>query len=128
MFTRDRICLDLFGIGSTMVQMHSVYTGPVRNWNGTVPYGITFISGPFWYQIVDLILTRSSKSRVNTKFIRTNFVPVPNGSSSVLKKLERNTSVLLLSAFLCEHLSKKCKNEQKNELWNFNNCCPNLNF
>ena len=36
-FTRDPIRSDPFGTGSTMVRIHSVYTGPVRNWNGTVP-------------------------------------------------------------------------------------------
>ena len=45
-FTRDWIRSDPFGIGSTMVLIHSVYTAPVRNWNGTVPYGIALISGP----------------------------------------------------------------------------------
>ena len=56
-FTRDQICLDpyAFGIGSTVGRIHSVYMGPVRNWTGTVPCRITFISGPIWYQIVDLI-------------------------------------------------------------------------
>ena len=29
MFTPDRICSDPFGIGSTLVWIHSVYTGPV---------------------------------------------------------------------------------------------------
>ena len=40
-FTRDRICSDPFGIGSTMVRIHSVYIGPVRNWNCTAQYWIT---------------------------------------------------------------------------------------
>ena len=65
------------------VRIHSVYTGPVINWNGTVPHRITFISGSIWYQIADPILTGSTRSRVNTRFIRTTFVPVPNGSGSV---------------------------------------------
>ena len=82
-FTRDQICSDPFGIGSTMVRIHSVYTGPIRNWNGTVPYGITFISGLIWYQIAVPICTGSTRSRVNTRLIRTNFVPVPNGSGLV---------------------------------------------
>ena len=79
-FTRDRICSDLFGIKSTMVRIHSVYMGPVRNWNGTAPYGITFKSGPILYQTADPIRTGSTRSRVNTRLIRTNFVPVPDGS------------------------------------------------
>ena len=29
-----------------MVRIDSVYTGLVVNWNGTVPYRVTFISGP----------------------------------------------------------------------------------
>ena len=36
-FTRNRINSDPFGIGSTMVRIQPVYTGPVRNWNGMVP-------------------------------------------------------------------------------------------
>ena len=40
-FTRDRIFSDPFGIGSTMVRIHPVYMGPVRNWNCMVPYWIT---------------------------------------------------------------------------------------
>ena len=71
------------GIGSTMVRIHSVYTAPVRNWNGTIPYGITLISGPIWYQTADPIRTGSTRSRVNARLIRTNFVPVPNGSGPV---------------------------------------------
>ena len=50
-FTRDRICSDPFENGSTMVRIHLDYTGLVRNWNGIVPYGFTFISGPIWYQM-----------------------------------------------------------------------------
>ena len=83
MSTRDRICSDPFGIGSTMVRIHSVYMGPVRNWNGTVPYGIPVISGPIWYQIADLIHTESTRSSVNAGLIRTNFIPVPKGSGLV---------------------------------------------
>ena len=67
--------------GSTMI--HFVYTGPAQNWNSTVPYEITFISGPIWYQIADSIGIESTKSQVNTRFIRANFVPVPNGSVPV---------------------------------------------
>ena len=80
-FTRDRIRSDPFGIESLMVRIHRVYTGPVRNWNGTVSYpedGITFISGPIL--VPD---SGSTKSRVNTRLICTNFVPVPNGSGPV---------------------------------------------
>ena len=79
-FTRDRICLDPFGIVPTLVRIHSVYARLVRYWNGTFLYGITFISGPIWYQIADPIRTGSTRSRVNTRLIRTNFVPVPDGS------------------------------------------------
>ena len=42
-FTRDRMP---FGVGSAQVGIHSVYTGPVLNWNDTVPHRISFISGP----------------------------------------------------------------------------------
>ena len=60
----------------------TVYTGPVQNWNGMVPYGITSISGSIWWQIANLIRTGSTRSHVNTRLIRTNFVlvskdPVP---------------------------------------------------
>ena len=61
----------------------TVYTGPVLNWNGTVPHRITFISGSIWYQIADPIRTGFIKSRVNTRLMRTSFVPVPNGSGPV---------------------------------------------
>ena len=55
----------------------SVYTEPVLNWNGTVPHGITLISGPIWHQIPNPIRTGSTRSRVKKRLIRTNFVPVP---------------------------------------------------
>ena len=76
-FSRDPLCSDLFGIGSTVVRIHSVYTGPV-------PYGITFKSIPIWYQIADAIRTGSTGSRLNTGLIRTYFVPVPNGLGPML--------------------------------------------
>ena len=82
-FTWDWICSDPFGIGSTLLRIHFVYTGPVLNWNGTVPHRITFISGPIWYQIADPIRTGSTRSRVTTRLIRTNFVPAPNGFGPV---------------------------------------------
>ena len=77
---------DMFravGIGSIVIQIHPVYTRPVRNWNGTVLYGITFKSGPAWYQIADPICAGSTRSRVNTRHILNNSVPVPNGSGQV---------------------------------------------
>ena len=37
-FTRVRISADPSGIGSTLVRIHSVCTGRVLNWNGTVPH------------------------------------------------------------------------------------------
>ena len=52
-------------------RIHSVYMGPVPNWNGTVPYWITSISGPIWYQIAGPIRNGSTRSRVNTSLIRT---------------------------------------------------------
>ena len=52
-----------------MVQIYSVYKRSVRNWNGTVPYGITFISGPVWYQIADPIRTGSNRSRVSAALV-----------------------------------------------------------
>ena len=76
-FTRDRICSDPFGIGSTLLRIQSVHTGPVLNWNGTVQHKNTFISGLICYQIADPILTGSTRFRVNTRLIRANFVPVP---------------------------------------------------
>ena len=69
---------DMFRSVSTKVWVHSVYTGPVQNWNSTVSFGITFISGPIWYQIADPIRTRSTRCLVNTRLICTNFVPVRN--------------------------------------------------
>ena len=82
-YTRWLICSDPFEFGPTPVWIRSVNTGPVLNWNGTVPHRITFISGPIWYQIADPIRTGSTKSHVNTKLICTNFVPVPNKSGPV---------------------------------------------
>ena len=41
--------------GSVWDRIHSVYTGLVLNWKCTVPHGITFISGPIWYQIANPI-------------------------------------------------------------------------
>ena len=57
--------------------------GTSSNWNGTVPHRITFRSGPIWYQIADPIRTGSTRSRLNTRLIHTNFVLVPNGSGPV---------------------------------------------
>ena len=71
-----------------MVQIHRVYTGPVRNWNCVVPYGITFISGPIWHQIADPIRTGSARSRVNSRLIRTNFVPVPVSKRCLKNKVQ----------------------------------------
>ena len=62
-----------------MVRMHSVYMRPVRNWNGTVHIGSRKWTHK-WLQIADSIRTGSTRSCVNTRLIRTNFIPVPNGS------------------------------------------------
>ena len=81
MFTLDRIYSDLLGIVSTMVWIHSVYTGLVGgNKNSMIPYCITFIGGPIWYQIADLIYTGSTRSHVNTRLVCTNFIPVSKRS------------------------------------------------
>ena len=75
-FTWNWIHSDPFGIGFTMVLIHPAYTGPVRIWNGTVPYGISFVSGSVWYQMTDPIRIGSTKSSVNTKLICTNSAPL----------------------------------------------------
>ena len=80
MFTLDRIYSDLLGIRSTMVWIHTVYTGLVGNKNSMILYCITFIRGPIWHQIVDLIHTGSTRSHINTMLVCTNFIPVPNRS------------------------------------------------
>ena len=49
--------------------------------NSIVPHGITFISGPIWYQRADLIHTGSTWSHVNIRLTNTNFMLVPKGSS-----------------------------------------------
>ena len=67
----------------TLDRIHSVYTGRIPNWNSMVPHRITFISGLIWYQIADPIRTGSTRFRVNTRLICTNFIPVPNGSGPV---------------------------------------------
>ena len=78
MFTLDHIYSDLLGIGSTMVWIHSVYTGLVGNKNNMILYCITFISGPIWYRIADVIHTGSTRSHVNTRLVCTNFIPFQN--------------------------------------------------
>ena len=80
MFTLDQIYSDLLGIASTMVWIHSVYTGLVGKKNSMIPYCITFISGPIWYQIADLIYTGSTRSHVNKRLVCTNFIPVSKRS------------------------------------------------
>ena len=77
-FTLDQICSDPFGIGSTLVRIHSVYTGLVRNPNGTVPHKITLHK---WTHLVPD--SGSDLPRAKTRLIRTSFVPVPNGSGNV---------------------------------------------
>ena len=49
------------------------------NLNSIVSYGITFISGPIWYQRADH--TGSTWSHVNIRLTNTNFILVPKGSS-----------------------------------------------
>ena len=51
------------------------------NLSSIVPYGITFISGPIWYQRADLIHTGSTWSHVNMRLTNTNFILFPKGSS-----------------------------------------------
>ena len=51
------------------------------NLSSILPYGITFISGPIWYQRADLIHTGSTWSYVNIRLTNTNFILVPKGSS-----------------------------------------------
>ena len=46
--------------------------GPVRNWNGTVQYGITFISGPIWYQMEDPIQKVPCKHKAYPYQLRTS--------------------------------------------------------
>ena len=60
-----------------------VYTGPALSRNDRVPHRIPFISGYIWHQIADPIRTGSTRSLVNSRLIRTNFVLVPNGSDPV---------------------------------------------
>ena len=80
-FTRDgyvkiRLGSDPLWYGSTLLT-------PDRFETGTVRYGITFISGPIWYQIADPIRTRFTRFRANARLIRSNFVPVSNRSGPV---------------------------------------------
>ena len=97
-------------------RIHSVYTGPVRNWNGTVPYGITFKRGLISYHIEDPIHT---VSRVNTRLIRTNFVPfqtnpvprkrclicgIPKGSNLYLGIISYDSGVLCKDVTGCDGL------------------------
>ena len=89
-------------------RIHSVYTGTVLNWNGTVPHRITFISGPIWYQMADPIRTGSARSRVNTRLICTNFVPVPNGPFPCKR---------------CLNMSKLCSSGQKRQKYFYGTIC-----
>ena len=62
----------------------SHWTGSKLERYGSILYGITFISGPIWYQIADPIRTGSTRSSGNTRLIPTHiFVPVPKGSGPV---------------------------------------------
>ena len=51
------------------------------NLNSIVLYGITFISGPIWYQRADLIHTGSTWSHANIRLTNINFILGPKGSS-----------------------------------------------
>ena len=50
------------------------------------PYRINFVSGVVCYQKADPILTRSIRVPVRTRFVRVNFLPVPNELDPVDKK------------------------------------------
>ena len=89
--SKTRLRLRLHSIGYVQIRLESdpLWYGPLclhgtgSNWNGIVLYGITFVSGPIWYQIADPLCTGSTRSRVSTTLVRANFAPVPNGSSPV---------------------------------------------
>ena len=51
------------------------------NLNSIVPYGITVISEPIWFQRADLIHTGSTWSHVNIRLTNTISILVPKGSS-----------------------------------------------
>ena len=95
---------DPFGIGSTMLWIHSVYTGPVGNWNSTVPYEalftryrITYVSYPFSYRIGVVFI------RVCVNLIRSaptiRYNPVPH-QQMVRKWIWYNQ---YLFCFTCKH-------------------------
>ena len=71
--------LRLHGIGYVQIRLGS---DPLclHETGSKLSHRITFISGPIWYQIADPIPTGCIRSRVNTRLIRTNFVPALNGS------------------------------------------------
>ena len=82
--------LRLHGIGYVQIPLESdpLWYGSTlftrdRFETGTVRFGIALISGPIWCQIADTIRTGSTRSRVNTRLIRTNFVLIQNGSGPV---------------------------------------------
>ena len=103
-FTLDRICSDLLGIGSTMVWIHSIYTGLVGKKNSMILYCITFISGPIWYQIADSIHTGSTRSHVNTRLVCLYQFP------DILTKQKRGISFISFTTwgFLLNQCSLIC--------------------
>ena len=62
---------------SVLDRIHSVYKGPVRNWNCTIPYGIALISGPIWCQIADPIRIGSTRSQAYPYQFRTCSKRIP---------------------------------------------------
>ena len=83
-------------IGSVLYRIHSVYTEPVRNWNGTVPYGITFISGPIWYQIADPIRQAPCKHKAYPYQFRTGSKPIRPSVNAVLISYLNGSPCLVL--------------------------------
>ena len=74
-------------LGSIWIEIHSgmgsfelcwVYMVSVPPWDSTVPDWITFTNEPIWYQEGGPIESESTRSRINSRLIRADFVPVQN--------------------------------------------------
>ena len=88
-----------------MVQIHSVYTGPVRDWNGMVPYRITFVGEPIWYQIADPVCTGSTRSCVNARGLSVS-ISYRFQTDPVLSKRRLTHIVLILILIFTVTLQK----------------------
>ena len=122
-------------------RIHSVYTGPVLNWNGTVPHRITFVSGPILvpdsrsdpYRIHQVpckhkaypyqfrTVSKRIRSRVNAAYIRkkrkvTDWNNKKSGNRIIRELTPRSISFLLCPSrndAASYHISGWCPRQSK---------------